>query len=166
MNITAETVATDKVVQFTYFITNALGEMVERVDLPLTTVIGRHNRLYDSVERALMGKQAGDEITIDVPATEGAWGEPDPNLIIVEDLDNVPPPYRRIGQEAQFQNEQGEMKTFRVTNVDATHVTLDANHPFAGQTMQFHVTILSIRQATDAELISGIDAGVPPATLH
>lgn len=166
MEHTAQTVATDKVVQFTYFITNAFGETVERVDLPLITVLGRHNRLYDSVEHALIGKQAGDEITVEVSAAEGAWGESDPHLIIVQDLENVPPPYRQVGQEAQFQNEHGEIKTFRVTHVDNTSVTLDANHPFAGQTMQFHVTLLAVRPATDAELIHGIDASTPAATVH
>lgn len=163
-------ISAGKVVQFTYFITDKQGDVVERIDLPLNMVFMMHNRLYDSVEQALVGCGEGDEITADVPASAGAWGEPDPSLIIVEATDNVPPPYRRVGQEVQFQSESGELKTFRITSVTNETVTLDGNHPFAGQTMQFHVKVLTIRDATPEEIRNGIASGAPgtdpTATLH
>lgn len=170
MNKSPNKISAGKVVQFSYYITDKHGDVVERVDLPLNMVFMMHNRLYDSVEQALVGCGIGDEVTADVPASVGAWGEPDPNLIITEAIENVPPPYRRVGQEVQFQNDSGAIKTFRVTQVTPEQVTLDGNHPFAGQTMKFHVKVLAVRDATPEELRYGIPSGAPGtdpnATLH
>lgn len=163
-------ISAGKVVQFNYFITDENGKVVEQVDLPLNMVFMMHNRLYDNVEQALIGCGEGDTVAADVPANVGAWGESDPSLIITEATENVPPPYRRVGEEVQFQNESGEAKTFRVTSVTPETVTLDGNHPFAGQTMKFHIKVLAVRDATPEEMRYGIPSGAPgadpAATLH
>lgn len=163
-------ISAGKVVQFSYFITNEEGKVVEQVDLPLNMVFMMHNRLYDSVEKALMGCGEGDQVAADVPPEAGAWGESDPSLIFTEATENVPPPFRKVGEEVQFQNESGNVKTFRVTRVTPEQVTLDGNHPFAGQTMQFHVKVLAIRDATPQEMRYGIPSGAPgsdpAATVH
>ncbi|QLQ33719.1 MAG: peptidylprolyl isomerase [Candidatus Thiothrix singaporensis] len=163
-------ISAGKVVQFSYFITDESGKVVEQVDLPLNMVFMMHNRLYDSVEQALVGCGAGDQVAADVPPTVGSWGEPDPSLIFTEATDNVPPPFRRVGEEVQFQNESGDTKTFRITSVTRESVTLDGNHPFAGQTMKFHVKVLAVRDATAEEMRYGIPSGAPGAdpgaTMH
>lgn len=170
MTASPEKVAAGKVVQFTYRISDRHGDIMEQVDLPLSMVFMRHNRLYDVVEKALVGCRVGDEVSVDVPAADGAWGEADADLILVQDIEHVPPPYRKIGAEAQFQAENGEIKTFKVTNVTEESVTLDGNHPFAGQTMTFHVKVIAIRDATKDELLNGIATGAPDdlgsATIH
>ena len=161
MTASPEKVAAGKVVLFTYRIADRHGEIMEQVDLPLSMVFMRHNRLYDVVEKALVGCRVGDEVSVGVPAAESAWGEADANLILVQDIEHVPPPYRKIGAEAQFQAENGEIKTFRVTSVTEESVTLDGNHPFAGQTMTFHVKVIAIRDASKDELLHGIESGAP-----
>jgi FKBP-type peptidyl-prolyl cis-trans isomerase SlyD len=169
MTASPEKVAAGKVVQFTYRISDRHGDIMEQVDLPLSMVFMRHNRLYDVVEKALVGCRVGDEVSVDVPAVDGAWGEADADLILVQDIEHVPPPYRRVGAEAQFQSETGEIKTFKVTSVTDESVTLDANHPFAGQTMTFHVKVIAIRDASKDELLHGIASGAPDvggATIH
>lgn len=160
-------ISAGKVVQFNYFITDEKGQVVEQVDLPLNMVFMMHNRLYDSVEQVLVGCGEGDQVFADVPPSVGAWGESDPSLIWTEATANVPPPFRRVGEEVQFQNESGAIKTFRVTSVTPETITLDGNHPFAGQTMQFHVKVLAVRDATPEEMRYGIASGAPgtdPAT--
>ncbi len=163
-------ISAGKVVQFNYFITDEAGKVVEQVDLPLNMVFMMHNRLYDSVEQALVGCGEGDQISADVTPDVGAWGESDPNLIFSDATENVPPQFRRVGEEVQFQNANGESKTFRVTSVTPELVTLDGNHPFAGKTMQFHVKVLAVRDATPEEMRYGIASGAPgtdpTATLH
>jgi FKBP-type peptidyl-prolyl cis-trans isomerase SlyD len=42
-----------------------------------------------------------------------------------------------------------------VTDVSATHVTVDANHPLAGQTLHFDVTVQEIRDALPDEISHG-----------
>jgi len=152
-------VAKDKVVTFTYQITDSAGDVIERVDLPMTSVFGRHNRLYDKVEAAMLGASTGDEVVVKLLPSECAWGESDPELIFTDALHNVPEEYRRVGAEVQFQGGNGEVKTFIVTNVGAKTITIDGNHPFAGKIVSFHVKITEIRDATGQELVEGISSG-------
>lgn len=165
-------VAKDKYVQFTYQITDLNGEVVERVDLPLTTIFGRHNRLYEKVEAAMVGSGVGDEISAELPPEDCAWGAPNPELIFTDSIHNVPPEYRHVGAEVQFQNDKGEVKTFHVSKVEKDTITIDGNHPFAGKPVVFHVKILDVRDPTGKELVEGVASGaegiggVGPETLH
>ncbi len=163
-------VAKDKVVTFTYQITDSGGEVVERIDLPMKCVFGRHNRLYDKVEAAMLGAKPGDEVSVKLLPSECAWGESDPNLIFTDALHNVPEEYRRVGAEVQFQSSNGEVKTFIVKNVGKKTITIDGNHPFAGKIVTFHVKINEVRDATGQELVEGISSGAESmglgGTLH
>jgi len=70
----------------------------------------------------------------------------------------VPPEHRRLGSEVTFENERGEQMLFRVTRIADGKVTIDANHPLAGQTAKFLVTIVGVRPATLEEIANGIPA--------
>ena len=164
-------VSKDKLVQFTYYILDDQGETVERVDLPMTTVFMRHNRLYEHVEAVMQGTSVGDEVSATLLPKDTLWGEHDPSLIFVDSIHNVPPEFHRIGAEVQFENESKEFKTFTVTKIDNKTVTLDANHPFAGKIMKFFVNIIKVRDATEQELLEGVASGTQalpsePQTLH
>ena len=164
-------VARDKLVQFTYYITDDTGETVERIDLPMRCVFMRHNRLYDPVEAAMLGASMNEEVSATLLPSDTAWGESDPSLIFTDAIDNAPPEFRRIGAEVPFENADGESKTFRVSKIDDKTITLDANHPFAGKIMRFYVKIVDVRDATGQELLEGIDAGtseipLPSSTMH
>jgi len=159
-------VARDKLVQFTYYITDDTGETVERIDLPMSCVFMRHNRLYDPVEAVMLGASAGEEVSATLLPSDTAWGEFDPSLTFTDSIDNAPPEFRQIGAEVPFENANGETKTFRVSKIDDKTITLDANHPFAGKVMQFFVKILSVRDATGQELVKGVDTGVGEIPLQ
>ncbi|MCK5726767.1 MAG: hypothetical protein KAH22_08090 [Thiotrichaceae bacterium] len=83
---------------------------------------------------------------------------------------------QRIAKDSyvQFQAENGDVKNFHVTAVGEKTITIDSNHPFASQTVIFHVKVTNIRKATDKELIEGTptgaeaigDASEAGATLH
>ena len=51
---------------------------------------------------------------------------------------------------------------FVVTQISATTLAVDANHPLAGQTVSFEVMVQNIRDATPAEVRNGD----PSATGH
>ncbi len=144
----------NKAVFITYTVTDEAGKVLEQNDLPVGYVHGAGSGLLDKVEQALDGRQAGDRLEITIRPEDG-FGDPDPSLILTEDIDNVPPEYRRVGAEAQFQNEAGDVKTFVVTDVSDSKVTLDGNHPFAGKTLVFTVKIVEVRDATPDEIQSG-----------
>jgi len=152
-------VSKDKLVQFTYYIQDSEGNTVEQFDLPMTTVFMRHNRLYSPVEEVMLGASVGDEVSADLLPKESPWGEIDPSLTFTDSTSNVPQEFRQLGAEVKFENDKGEHKVFTVVKIDDKTITLDANHPFAGKVMRYFVKILSIRDATEAEIAEGVASG-------
>jgi FKBP-type peptidyl-prolyl cis-trans isomerase SlyD len=168
--MTEQHIAKDKFVQFTYQIKDQGGSIVEKVDLPLNYIHGRDGGMYEKIEAALEGCSAGDHVEVAL-APEESFGQPDPALTYTEDIDKVPPQYHQLGAQVDFQNESGEIKSFTVSKIENGRLTLDGNHPLAGQQLSFFIKVLEVRDATPQELAgevpTGRDAvpGVPPR-LH
>lgn len=136
-----QTVSPQTVVSFTYVILDKQGGVLEQSDLPMSYIHGVDGKMYPKVESALTGARVGDEIEVE--------------LMYIENLENVPPEYRRIGAEAMFQNEDGETITMKVTKIENGELTLDANHPFAGMTVVFKIRVVDLRHATPQEIGTG-----------
>jgi FKBP-type peptidyl-prolyl cis-trans isomerase SlyD len=151
---TAPTISPHTVVTFTYVILDSEGGVLEQSDLPMSYIHAVDGKMYPKVEAALSGASVGDEVEVELSPTEG-FGEPDPELMYVEKLENVPAEYRHIGAEAMFQNEDGETITMKVTKIENGELTLDANHPFAGMTVTFKITVVGLRDATPQEIGTG-----------
>lgn len=149
-----QTISPQTVVTFTYVILGSDGGVLEQSDLPMSYIHGVDGKMYPKVETAMTGASIGDEVEVELSPEEG-FGQPDPDLMYVEKLENVPPEYRRIGAEAMFENEVGETITMKVTKIENGELTLDANHPFAGLTVKFKITVVDIRHATPQEIGSG-----------
>jgi len=60
-----------------------------------------------------------------------------------------------VGKEFQYDDEDGNVFHVRVVKVDDKMVTIDGNHPLAGQTLAFDVEVLEVRDATKEELEHG-----------
>ncbi len=158
-------VGNNKAVYITYSILDERGEVMEQSDVPIGYVHGADSGLFEQVEEALTGARVGDRVEVTLPPEQG-FGPHDPNLTFTDDIENVPPEYRYVGAEVEFQNERGESKTFRVSRIENGKLTVDANHPFAGKTVRFVVTVVAVRDATPEEIRAGRpDQGGPP-TLH
>lgn len=166
-----ETIQKGKLIEFTYKIKDQSGNVVEQVDLPLSYIHGHDSGMYPKIEKTLEGHKVGDTVSISLTPEEG-FGYPDPAMTFEDDIKNIPPEYREVGAEAEFHNERGEKKSFRVTKIENDRLTMDGNHPLAGQTITFYIDILGIRDATDDELSgavpTGQDAALPtePPTLN
>ena len=145
------TIEKGRLVEFTYSIVDNRGAVVEQIDLPVNYIHGEDSGMYDKIENAIEGHKAGETISVSLTPEDGI-GTPDPSMIFTDDLDNVPEEFRHIGAEAEFQNDSGETKTFRVSKIENGKVTLYGNHPLAGQTIEFLVNILHVREATESEL--------------
>lgn len=160
----AQQISRNKAVQFTYSISDSDGNVIEQVDLPVNYVHGAsHMGLIERVERALEGRQAGDTVVVEVPPAEG-FGEVDPELNFTDDIENVPPQFRQLGARVEMANDAGETKTFIVTKIEDGKLTVDGNHPLAGQTAKFTVKILDVRDATAEEISNGISN--PNVSIH
>lgn len=160
-----QVVQSGMVVYITYSIVDQAGNVIEQHDLPVGYVQGGNSGLLPSIESAVIGKRIGDRIEIMLPP-EDAFGERDPELTFTDDVDNVPPQFRHVGAQVQMTNEAGDTKTFYVTSIENGMLTVDGNHPLAGQNAVCVVSIMDIREATPDELASGMAADSAPANLH
>ncbi len=120
---------------------------------PLTFLYGAGN-IIPGLEQALTDKKAGDKITARIEPQDG-YGE-----IIEEMVQKVPrdafaeDTVIEIGMRFNAQTERGPL-TVVVTNIDDEQVTVDGNHPLAGETLNFDVSVEEVRDATEEELQHG-----------
>jgi FKBP-type peptidyl-prolyl cis-trans isomerase SlyD len=157
-------VENNKVVSFTYSIVDQNGELLEQSDLPISYVHGGKHDLFEKVVQELDGCVVNDTVEVSL-SPEEAFGPHDPELTYTDDIENVPPEFRRIGAEVEMMNDKGEAKTFTVTHIDDGKLTVDGNHPMAGKVITFQIRVIDIRDATPEELLSGVDAMQAPV-LH
>lgn len=157
--MTDELVSKNKVVGITYSIIDESGAILEQSDLPVYYLHGGPNQMFKDVEAALDGCGLGDSVEV-VLAPEKAFGYHDPSLTFTDDIDNVPPQFRKVGAEVQMQNERGEVRSFFVSKIADGKLTVDGNHPFAGKTLTYAVTVIDIRDATEQEKHSGVSMPV------
>ncbi|RLD16787.1 peptidylprolyl isomerase [candidate division KSB1 bacterium] len=120
---------------------------------PLSYLHGRRN-IISGLENALTGKNVGDKLNVTVPPEE-AYGNYDEALIQVlpreafggvEDI--------QVGMQFYSESPEG-VQMITIKNVDGDQITVDANHPLAGQTLYFDVEIMDVREATEEELQHG-----------
>jgi FKBP-type peptidyl-prolyl cis-trans isomerase SlyD len=153
-----------KVVFITYSVLDEEGRVMGQQDMPIGYVHGAGSGLFEAVEQALEGRGPGEQVETQVPPESG-FGQSDPSLVIVDDIDNVPPTIRYIGAEAELQNDNGDTLTFRVVNIADGKITLDGNHPLAGRTATVAAKVVSVRNATADEMRTGFPAEQGPPSL-
>ncbi len=110
---------------------------------PLSFTMGE-GQIIPGLEAAVEGLKAGDEKTVTVPAAQ-AYGDRDPNAMQQIPRDQIPDHIpTEPGTQLQMQAPNGQAIPVMVAEVSDTHVTLDANHPLAGQDLTFAVKIVSV----------------------
>ncbi|MBU2707473.1 peptidylprolyl isomerase [Zooshikella marina] len=144
------------VVSFHYTLTNAEGDVLDRSeqDAPMTYLHGAGN-IIPGLESALVGKTTGDQLKVTVAPEEG-YGEKHSDLIqtvsreLFEGVEDI-----QAGMQFQAQSPDGNVQVIRVVGVDGDEITIDANHPLAGETLHFEVEITQVREAAAEELEHG-----------
>ena len=95
-------------------------------------------------EKAVVGKSPGDTVTVEVPPEEG-YGEPNEQLVFQVRKDQIPPNVEvEVGIMLEIRTEDGQPAYVRVTEFDEELVTLDGNHPLAGQTLVFDIEVVEV----------------------
>ena len=149
-------IANDRAVLIHYKVSNSGGEVVDSSEgeEPLAYIQGQGD-IVPGLEQALLGKTAGDRVKITVSPAQG-YGEWDEDKVqtvpraAFEDGGEIEP-----GMRFQAQGDDGEDVIVTVTRVSNDEITIDANHPLAGQTLDFDVEIVSVRECTEEELAHG-----------
>ena len=149
-------VGKDKVVLMHYTLKNDAGDVIDSSDGgdPLPFLQG-HGNIIPGLESALEGSQAGDKLDVSIKPKE-AYGERMKDAIqeipksALKGIDEV-----KVGMQLQSQDQDGNTFLVNVTKIEDDKITVDANHPLAGQTLHFSVSIESVRKAEAEELSHG-----------
>ena len=140
------------VISFHYTLKDSKGKQIEssKNSEPMRALAGM-GQIIPALEAEMSTMKKGEKKTVELDAKD-AYGEFDETLIVSE-----LPDHSKIKEGTQFQSElpDGRHQVFTVTKMTATDVTMDGNHPLAGQDLVFDVEVLEIRDATEEELQHG-----------
>ncbi len=144
-----------KVVSIHYTLTNDAGEVIDSSEgrEPLPYLAGAGN-IIPGLENALEGKSAGDKLDVRVAPEEG-YGERHEQMIqevprsAFDGVDDI-----QVGMHFQAQSDHGPVSVVVTALTDET-VTVDGNHPLAGENLNFAVEVMDVRDATEEELEHG-----------
>ncbi|HEX6939068.1 MAG TPA: peptidylprolyl isomerase [Longimicrobiales bacterium] len=96
-------------------------------------------------EDAVTGMEVGDEREVRI-APEDAYGARREELKLDVPRDQLPQGIEpEVGQMLAIQVAPGQQALARIASVDEGSVTLDLNHPLAGQTLIFDIELVGIR---------------------
>lgn len=148
-------IAERRVAAFHYTLTNDKGEVIDSSEgrEPLVYLHGVGN-IVPGLEREMSGKKAGDSFNVVVAPEEG-YGVHHAQLIqqvpraAFQGVDMIEP-----GMQFHANGPQGPM-TVTVAAVDGDTVTIDGNHPLAGQALYFAIEVTDVRDASPEEILHG-----------
>ena len=143
------------VVSLQFTLVDADGTEIHKTtaDEPMVYLHG-WGELIDGLEKALLGKAAGDELEVTVEPDD-AYGDIDPELIRVHPKSDFGGIDLHVGIELEGEDDDGDFQLLRIIKIDGDEVTVDMNHQLAGKTLTFSVRVESIREATEAEIAHG-----------
>jgi FKBP-type peptidyl-prolyl cis-trans isomerase SlyD len=150
------TIADKHVVSIHYTLTDDDGETLDSSAGrdPLMYLHGASN-IIPGLESALTGKDVGDKVQVTVEPAD-AYGEVDAELVqrvpreAFEGIEQIEP-----GMQFEARSPEGGSQVVVVKEVADDGVVIDGNHPLAGQTLHFDVSVEEVRAATDEEVAHG-----------
>lgn len=147
-------VAARKVVSIEYTLKDDKGEVLDTSvgKDPLQYLHGANN-IVPGLERALEGKAIGDSVEVTLTPEDG-YGQRDEKAIRNVPLRKLPHQRPAAGMRLRVDTDIGP-RIVTVTAVRGDYATVDANHPLAGQTLHFNVTIKDLREPTEEEIAHG-----------
>ena len=131
------------------------GEIIDSSEgnSPLEVLVGQ-GQLIPGLEKALMGLEAGKELKISVNPEE-AYGDYNPGLEVVVPMSQIKTDDEiEEGVHFQVDTPDGTL-IYEVQKIEGDQVTMNGNHPLAGQVLHFEVKVVSVRAATEEELKHG-----------
>ena len=94
------------------------------------------------------GMQVGDKKTVHIPAEE-AYGQKEDDRIIKFPRGNFPDNLSpEVGMQLNMTNGGGQVIPVTIVDMDTENVTLDANHPLAGQDLIFDIELVDIASSS------------------
>ncbi len=143
------------VVPIHYTLTNKAGEKLDSSigAEPLSYLHGAGN-IIPGLESALSESSVGDKLTVTIEAAD-AYGERNEQQIqtvgkeMFQGIDTI-----EVGMQFQADSSNGPA-VVTITEIEEDNITIDGNHPLAGEQLTFDVEVMDIRPATETEMEHG-----------
>lgn len=144
----------DRVVSIDYILKDDNGNLIDSSEgsEPLSYLHGNGN-IIPGLEKELLGKKAGDQVICVIQPGE-AYGERDDSLVFKVGKSEFDGADVSVGMQFEAHGEDGA-QVVTVVAVEGEEVTIDANHPLAGEKLHFDVKVVEVREATNEELEHG-----------
>ena len=138
-----------------YTVKNSKGEVVDsnKGQAPLE-YIGGKQQIIPGLEKEVENMEVGEEKTVVVPASE-AYGERNEELVETLPKSQFEGIELQKGMTLYGQSPDGQVIAVTVKDFDENSVTVDYNHPLAGEDLTFDVKLVGKREATTDEVLSG-----------
>ncbi|MBN1541108.1 peptidylprolyl isomerase [candidate division KSB1 bacterium] len=110
---------------------------------PLEFTIGE-NQVIRGFETAITGKSVDEQVTVRIPPKD-AYGEYNDELVFEVERAQFPAHITpRVGMRLEVQAENGQQLQLVIQAITEQSIRLDANHPMAGKTLNFEITLTEI----------------------
>lgn len=147
------TITDNLVVSINYTLTNDDAVVLDSTEEsgPMDYLHGAEN-IIPGLEDELDGKKVGDKLKVRVDPEDG-YGEVFTELMQVVDIASFEGVESvEAGMQFESESDEGGLEIVTIKSVEGKEVTVDANHPLAGVTLNFDVEIVAVREATPEEL--------------
>ncbi|MDH5393077.1 MAG: peptidylprolyl isomerase [Gammaproteobacteria bacterium] len=158
-------IAQNMVVSLDYTLTNDAGETLDKSENGQFVYLHGSNSIIPGLENALNDKALNDKFDIIIEPEE-AYGLKDEakKQVVGRDMFEADSPIE-VGVQFHAQSPEGEMLVITVTDVKDDEITIDGNHPLAGERLHFSIEVKEIREASEEEISHGHVHG-PDAHNH
>jgi FKBP-type peptidyl-prolyl cis-trans isomerase SlyD len=121
---------------------------------PLQFLVGYGN-IISGLEREMMGMKVGESKDVVIQPAD-AYGEFDEEAFMEVPRGAFPQDIPvEEGAELTVRDDSGQARYARIDAIDGDNVTLNFNHPLAGDELHFNVKVVGLREPTDEELQHG-----------
>ena len=145
----------DSVVAFDYTLKNDAGHVMDESGGEPLTYIHGHGQIVPGLESALEGKSTGASVKVTIAPKDG-YGEKTGNRTLRIPKDEFPEGDQpEVGMAISAVGPNGKDVTLWVIGADDEGVEVSLDHPLAGVTLHFDVTVREVRKATKEELAHG-----------
>ena len=115
---------------------------------PLEFVIGA-GQVIPGYEQGVVGMSLGESKTITIPVEEAYGPRRDEMILVLERKEFPPEMDPKVGDKLEMHQPDGAMTVVTVMETSPEAVTLDANHPLAGQSITFDIKLVGVRNAPE-----------------
>ena len=134
-----------KTVCLQYTLSLANGTLVDSSTASGTwTYVHGHTRMPAGLTRGLEGLKAGDRVLLDL-APEEAFGRVDPEAFQQLPRERFPDSALYVGYSGEVAGPGSSIIAFRIHTIQDDTVTVDLNHPLAGEHVVFDVTVIHVQ---------------------